>query len=135
MEQQGGQQISVESHAVAMLMGPPWHACCRCVYTGEQGAPVDTAEEERGSGRTRRSQRKPRGASGKDKPRLPLLCRAADGSQVAMHTCDLAFITYEQLRKELGQQGRYGIASSTLVSRRCTMSARHSRLPLGHYCD
>ncbi|KAK9861722.1 hypothetical protein WJX84_002580 [Apatococcus fuscideae] len=85
-----------------------------CVYTGEQGAPVDTAEEERGSGRTRRSQRKPRGASGKDKPRLPLLCRAADGSQVAMHTCDLAFITYEQLRKELGQQGSH--VSSTLLA-------------------
>lgn len=34
------------------------------------------------------------------------MCRAEDGSLVAMHTCELCFITYEQLRKELGHEAR-----------------------------
>lgn len=87
---------------------------CRCVYTGEVGLRLGeagsqpAAQSQRSArivepaGGTRRSQRKAQGPAGIVAPRRPLLCRAADGTIVPMHTCDIAFITYELLRKELG---------------------------------
>ncbi|KAK9831775.1 hypothetical protein WJX74_008901 [Apatococcus lobatus] len=89
-----------------------------CVYTGESiiNQAADASDGADGvAGRTRRSQRKPKALPGSQKPRPPLMCQAEDGTLVAMHTCDLCFITYEQLRKELGHEGR-GDLSSTLLA-------------------
>ncbi len=94
----------------------------RCVYTGEQlelaradCQPMFRSKKDQQagafpSGRARRSQRKTGPPPGVEASRRPLLCRAGDGSVVPMHTCDLAFITYELLRKELGSgtRGRWG---------------------------
>ena len=91
-----------------------WHGFDhRCVYTGEavtdRATPAPAAASVVAE-RTRRSQRKPKAPAGSQKPRAPLMCRDEDGSLVAMHSCDLCFITYEQLRKELGHDTREWVA-------------------------
>ncbi len=41
-----------------------------------------------------------------------LLCQGPDGRPVPLHECDIAFMSYENLRKELGYADRCALAYS-----------------------
>ncbi len=52
-----------------------------------------------------------------------LFCKGATGERVPLHECDIAFMSYENLRKELGYAEKCAAASACFLSlASCSMS-------------
>ena len=63
-------------------------------------------------------------------PITPLHCSQPDGSTVLLHHCDIVFMTYESLRKELSFQSRRAHGSCHAA---CVLKQRSST-PYGAAC-
>ncbi len=79
---------------------------CRGVYHGQDTSSIQPDQFDVVDG-GRRSKR-PRMAADVNHPLasaiMPLQCFRPDGKTIPMHHCDIVFMTYESLRKELGYQ-------------------------------
>ena len=97
-----------------MPLVAPWRGCsakdanslCRGVYHGQDMSAMDLDEPEILEG-TRRSKR-PRTTAAAGNPLVTaikgLQCFQPSGSIIPLHHCDIVFMTYESLRRELGYQ-------------------------------
>ena len=93
----------------AAMEGLQWQGCnslCRGVYHGQDMSAMDLDEPEILEG-TRRSKR-PRTTAAAGNPLISaikgLQCFQPSGSTISLHHCDIVFMTYESLRRELGYQ-------------------------------
>ena len=88
---------------------------CRGVYHGQDtsaGVQYDTGDVMTQGGRRSKRPRTTTDASNPlASPITPLHCWQPDGSTAPLHHCDIVFMTYEALRKELSFQSRCGHAS------------------------
>ena len=79
---------------------------CRGVYHGQDMSVMELGEPEVLEG-TRRSKR-PRTTAAANSPLITaikgLQCFQANGNTIPLHHCDVVFMTYESLRRELGYQ-------------------------------
>ena len=82
------------------------HGLCRGVYHGQDVAAMELDEPGILEG-TRRSKR-PRTTGAATNPLVSsikgLQCFQPSGSTIPLHHCDIVFMTYESLRRELGYQ-------------------------------
>lgn len=97
------------AHSGSRVLDLPAHACS-CVWNGETKGLVDVANPRRARETAEAQAFIDRDADGKlndtrgqSKTVDPIWARNPEGRRVAMHDCQVVFVSYETLRRELGR--------------------------------